>query len=327
MIGVERFSKRYGQHLAVDDVSFDIPAGQVVAFLGPNGAGKTTTIRALTGFHPPSAGRLTVAGYDVQTASRQARQRIGYLPESTPLHPEMRVIEYLHFRARLYGLTGADLAKACDQALSRCWLEEVQRRLIGQLSKGFRQRVGLAAALLHEPPVLILDEPTSGLDPTQIKATRALLRELAGEHTMLLSTHILPEAQRVCDRVIIISRGEIKADGTPTELLADHSDGSRTIVEVHPGESEAGPLLAALAALGEVERERLADGWLRLLVSPDADDDPRERIARLVTERGVALRELRREAPSLEEVFIKLTASEHGEADATETTGEEGEAA
>jgi ABC-2 type transport system ATP-binding protein len=322
MIVVDRFSKRFGSHTAVDDVSFDVPAGQVVAFLGPNGAGKTTTIRAVTGFHPPSAGRITVAGCDVLTESRRARRSLGYLPESTPLHPEMRVREYLRYRGRLHGLAGGALKAALDKAIDRCWLTDVDRRLIGQLSKGYRQRVGLAAALLHEPPVLILDEPTSGLDPTQIKATRTLMRELAGEHTMLLSTHILPEAQRVCDRVIIISRGRIRADGTPDELIEAHSAGGRTVAEVRPADEQAGPLQAALKPLGAVETERLSDGWLRLIVTPTAGDDPREAMAQVIREHGLPLRELRRHAPSLEEVFIQLTAAEE-----PTTAGAEGGAA
>ncbi len=314
MIVVDRFSKRYGTHTAVNDVSFDVPAGQVVAFLGPNGAGKTTTIRAITGFHPPSAGRISVAGCDVSRESRRARRAIGYLPESTPLHPEMRVREYLRYRGALQGLSGSALGKACDTALARCWLGDVQRRLIGQLSKGYRQRVGLAAALLHEPPVLILDEPTSGLDPAQIKATRALMRELAGEHTMLLSTHILPEAQRVCDRVIIISGGRIKADGTPDELMQRHSGRGRIIMEACPPEAQAAALIAALAALGEVKEERLEAGWRRYTLTPRNGGEAREAVARCASAHAAPLRELHREAPSLEEVFIRLTAADEASA-------------
>jgi ABC-2 type transport system ATP-binding protein len=217
MIHVERLTKYYGDYPAVRDVSFHVKEGQVVGFLGPNGAGKSTTMRILSGFMAATSGTATIDGIDVFWNSVEARRRIGYMPESCPLYPEMRVAEYLKFRAGLKGVYGSKRRERLDYVLARCWLKDVRRQLIGTLSKGYRQRVGLADALIANPKVLILDEPTAGLDPAQIRETRGLIKELGDEHTVLLSTHILSEVERTCGRVIIIDKGQVALDRTLAE--------------------------------------------------------------------------------------------------------------
>src|SRR5882757_4751743 len=211
MIKVEGLTKRYARTVAVNDVSFEVEKGQIVGFLGPNGAGKTTTMRILTGFLPPSEGKANVAGFDVQENPMEVKRRIGYLPETPPLYPEMEVREYLQFAGQLKGISSADIKGRADDAIGRCSLGDVRDKLIGKLSKGYRQRVGIAQAIIHNPDVLILDEPTSGLDPKQIIEIRELLRALSGEHTIILSTHILSEVEQSCSKVIIINNGEIVA--------------------------------------------------------------------------------------------------------------------
>ena len=218
MIEVQNLTKRYPTQVAVSDVSFSVRQGEIVGFLGPNGAGKTTTMRVLTGFLPPTAGTARIAGHDIVRQSREARASLGYLPESAALYPEMRVREYLAYRARLEGIRGPEVARRVNEAIDRCLLEEVADRKVENLSKGYRQRAALAGALVHQPPVLILDEPTVGLDPAQIIRIRETIRSLGRERAVLLSTHILPEVDAVCDRVLIIDRGRIVAEGTPEEL-------------------------------------------------------------------------------------------------------------
>src|SRR4051812_4493134 len=220
VISVKQLTKAYGPVLAVDRVSFDVPKGQVVGFLGPNGAGKSTTLRMLTCYIPPTSGTATVNGHDIFHESEQVREQLGYLPENVPLYGEMRVEEYLDFRGRLRKMPRDERKKRIEYALERCWLKHVRRRIIGQLSKGYRQRVGLADSLLHNPAVLILDEPTVGLDPTQIIETRKLIKDLGGDHTLILSTHILPEVEAVCDRAIFIAGGRVARDGRPGGLWA-----------------------------------------------------------------------------------------------------------
>jgi ABC-2 type transport system ATP-binding protein len=222
MIHVSRLTKFYGDYLAIRDVSFDVPAGQVVGFLGPNGAGKSTTMRILAGYLTATSGQANIAGIDVFWDPVAVRRKIGYLPESCPLYPEMRVSEYLTYRGGIKGLHGRACKLAVDRAVERCWLGDVRRQLIGTLSKGFRQRVGLADSILHDPPVLILDEPTAGLDPSQIRETRQLIRELGQHHTVLLSTHILSEVEMTCDQVIIIHRGQVAAAGKLEEIRPRH---------------------------------------------------------------------------------------------------------
>src|SRR4051812_30869803 len=218
MITVTQLTKRYARHTAVDHISFQVEKGQIVGFLGPNGAGKTTTMRMLTCFLPPTSGAATVAGFDVLEQSMDVKKRIGYLPETPPLYPEMRTGEYLAFVGSLKGLRGAELGKRVDYVCARCAIADVKGKLLGKLSKGYRQRVGLAQAIIHNPEVLILDEPTSGLDPKQINETRELIRSLAGEHTIILSTHILPEVEAVCDKVIIINKGKLVATDSVENL-------------------------------------------------------------------------------------------------------------
>lgn len=306
MIVARDLSKRFGKVLAVDSINFRIRRGQVVGFLGPNGAGKTTTIRMIAGFLPPSAGSVAVDSLDVAERSRQVRRRIGYLPESTPLYTEMRVGEYLKLRARLFGVARASRREAIETALDRCRLKDVRRRPIHQLSRGYRQRVGLAAALLHEPPVLILDEPTVGLDPSQIREVRSLVRELAGRHTILLSTHILPEAERVCDEIIMIARGRIQAQGTIEELRAAAARHGGYILETDSTDAERA--IKTLPGVARIEAKQTEDGWRRLVISPDAGaGDLRAIIAQLAAQRGFVVRELRRDVPALEELFVQLT--------------------
>jgi len=224
MIAVEHLTKYYGEYPAVRDVSFEVPRGHVVGFLGPNGAGKSTTMRILAGFLTATSGRASINGFDVFADPIEARRRIGYMPESCPLYPELRVEEHLRFRAGLKGLGWGTRRKRIDYVLERCWLKDVRRQLIGTLSKGYRQRVGLADALLADPPVLILDEPTAGLDPTQIRETRKLIRELGAQHTMLLSTHILSEVEMTCDTVIIIDKGQVAEQGSLAEVRAKYKN-------------------------------------------------------------------------------------------------------
>lgn len=308
MIDVRNLSKYYGGFCAVDDITFSVNEGEIVGFLGPNGAGKTTTIRTLTCFHPATSGAASIAGFDVFTQSMRVRERIGYLPESVPLYPEMRAREYLAFRAKLRGIPPRERAGAIERVAERCWLTEMLRRPIGQLSKGYRQRVGLADALLHNPPVLILDEPTVGLDPTQIRETRSLIRELAADHTVMLSSHILPEVEATCQRIIIINRGKLVASGTPAELRGQLRSDAALIVEVDAPEAEVAAALQALEFAISVKTKSV-DGWCRATVQSPID--MREQVFELVAKKGWRLRELRRDAASLEDFFVKIVAEAH----------------
>jgi ABC-2 type transport system ATP-binding protein len=308
MIEVQGLSKRYPTRLAVDDVTFSVRRGEIVGFLGPNGAGKTTTMRVLTGFLPPSSGAARVAGHDVVTQSGEARAAIGYLPESAATYPEMRVSEYLAFRARLEGVAGGDVRKRVSEAIDQCLLGEVAGRRIENLSKGFRQRTALAGALVHQPPVLILDEPTIGLDPVQIIKIRETIRELGKDRAVLLSTHILPEVEAVCDRVLIIDRGRIIAEGTPTELRGKLA-GAPVIRVVLRGAVAARDVFAGLPGVTAAEATDAAgETHVRLVCAQGAD--PREDVFRAAVEHGWVLRELAREALSLEDVFVRLTRHE-----------------
>jgi ABC-2 type transport system ATP-binding protein len=317
MIVARNLSKRFGRFAAVDSVDFEIPRGRVVGFLGPNGAGKTTTIRMIAGFLAPTSGTVEVDGLDVIHASRQVRQRIGYLPESAPSYTEMRVVEFLKFRARLFAIEHSKRGRAIDLALRRCGLEDVRRRTIGHLSKGYRQRVGLAAALLHQPPVLILDEPTVGLDPSQIREVRALIRELAGRHTILLSTHILPEVELTCDRIMMIARGRIRAQGTIDELRSAAAGSNRYIVEMNS--PMAGNALREINGVKDVEAGSVDGHWRRMTVTAKRGaPDLREPIAQVLAAQKCSIRELRREAPSIEHLFVQMIADAEAEAAAGE---------
>ena len=305
MIEVQNLSKRYPTRLAVDDVTFSVREGEIVGFLGPNGAGKTTTMRVLTGFLPPTSGAARISGHDIVSQSGPARASLGYLPESAAAYPEMRVREYVAFRARLEGVARGLVKTRVSEALDRCLLGEVAGRKIENLSKGFKQRTALAGALVHQPPVLILDEPTIGLDPVQIIKIRETIRELGKNRAVLLSTHILPEVEAVCDRVLIIDRGRIVAEGTPSELRGKLA-GTPVVRAAFRGTVPARESLAALPCVASVEIEE-GPGETRARLSCAAESDPREDVYRLAVEKGWILRELGREALTLEDVFVRLT--------------------
>ena len=305
MIEVRNLSKYYGNRAAVDDISFDVRAGEIVGFLGPNGAGKTTTLRILTCYMPATSGSAKVAGHDVLTESMQVRSAVGYLPESVPLYHEMRAREYLRFRGKLRGLDRAAREAAIERVTNKCWLRDVIDRPIGQLSKGYRQRVGLADALLHNPKVLILDEPTVGLDPTQIRETRSLIRALAADHTVILSSHILPEVEATCQRIIIIHNGKLVAQGTPEELRERITGETNLIVEVRGPQAAVADHVRKLGGVTDVQAAT-HDGWCRLTVA--ARRDVREDVFKLAVAQQWPLRELRREVASLEDFFVKIVA-------------------
>jgi len=332
MIIARGLTKRFGKITAVHSVDFDVPQGAVVALLGPNGAGKSTTIRMMTGFLTPSSGSIALDGLEVATHRSAVQQQLGYLPESNPLYTEMRVHEFLGYRARLFGVPRKRRQQAIDSALQRCWLADVRRRPIHQLSKGYRQRVGLAAALLHDPKVLILDEPTSGLDPSQIHESRQLIRDLAGKHTIILSTHILSEAEQSCDRAIVIMAGRIRAQGTLDELHRSLSaQRSPFVIEARGAVVESA--VRAVKGVASADVSSLKDNWVRLRVLPSEHaGDLRESIASALRHAGAEVRELRRESPSLEQLFMQLAgeveqehAKERGHDSARRTAGYEKE--
>jgi ABC-2 type transport system ATP-binding protein len=303
MIHVSELTKYYGDYAAVQGVSFDVPQGRIVGFLGPNGAGKTTTMRILAGYLTATSGHAVIDGCDVFWEPVEVRRRIGYLPENCPLYLDMRVSEYLHFRAGIKGLHGGSRRRRTRYVLERCWLTDVRRQIIGTLSKGFRQRVGLADALLANPPVLILDEPTGGLDPAQIRSARALIRELGQEHTILLSTHILPEVEMTCDRVIIIHEGRVAAAGTFAELAAQAGEGfvlARIDGAVDPRAVERLPGVQSLTVTP-------AGDGAELRIGTDDGDRLGPELCSLAGARGWAVRELRHERPRLEDLFMRIT--------------------
>lgn len=310
MIHVKNLTKYYGDYAAIRDVSFDVQKGQIVGFLGPNGAGKSTTLRILAGYQTATSGEASINGIDVFWDPLEVRRCIGYLPENCPLYNEMRVNEYLHFRAGIKGLHGGDASKRIDYVVKRCWLEEVRRQLVGTLSKGYRQRVGLADTLLADPPVLILDEPTAGLDPTQIRETRKLIRELGKQHTILLSTHILPEVEMTCDEVIIIHRGEVAAAGTLEELARQAGQRAVIVAETEGRLDEAA--VRTLRGVEHVEIEPTAVGT-RLRLVTDQVEDVAEQLKSLSEARGVKLREMRRQRQNLEDLFVRIVEREETE--------------
>jgi ABC-2 type transport system ATP-binding protein len=306
-------TKAYGHVLAVDQVSFDVSKGQIVGFLGPNGAGKSTTLKMLTCYLPPTSGTASVNGYDIFHQSQQVREHLGYLPENTPLYTEMKVEEYLDFRGRLRGMDREARRKRIDYVVERCWLQAVRKRVIGHLSKGYRQRVGLADALLHNPAVLILDEPTVGLDPTQIRETRKLIRDLGGDHTVLLSTHILPEVEAICDRAIVIARGRIAAQGTPEELRQSRRLAARVLVECKGPAREVEAALSRVSGVAKVEGVNIDGGdrhYVSFALRPREGHDVREEVASTVIRHGWPLREVRLEHATLEEFFVQVTAQQ-----------------
>jgi len=309
MIEVDRLTRYYGPVPAIQDVSFRAYRGEIVGFLGPNGAGKTTTMRILTGYLPPSRGTARIAGHDVVDQSMDARRRLGYLPENTPLYHDMTVAGYLRFMARLRRVPDRD--GAVERVMRRMAIDHRADDLIGQLSKGLKQRVGIAQALVHDPDVIILDEPTIGLDPRQILEVRGLIRELRGDRTVILSTHILPEAQQVCDRVLIINRGQIVAEDQPHALTTRLTGGQRVRVAV-PGDIDAGVVSAALAAVNGVQGVDAAGGGV-FSVSATPGSNPCPDLAETVVGRGWPLLELTPVGMTLEDVFLQLTAEEPAE--------------
>ena len=307
MIHVTNLSKRYVGRTAVDGISFDVGQGEIVGFLGPNGAGKTTTIRILTGYMPASSGTATIAGHDVFRDSIEARKRIGYMPENVPLYDDLRVKEYMRFRAMLKGLRGREMKKAVGEAMDLCGLTEMRGKMIGNLSKGYRQRVGLADALVHKPDLLILDEPTNGLDPNQIRRVRELIKQLGLTHTILVSTHILSEVEMTCDRVIILDRGKVRAEGSPEDLVGSLRTAGTVSVEVAATAAIAMDKLKALPSVKKVVKEYEDDGWTRFTVRADSGSDVRADIAALAAGERWPLRELHCHNASLEDVFVEMT--------------------
>ena len=315
MITVKSLTKRYAHNTAVDQISFEVQKGQIVGFLGPNGAGKTTTMRMLTCFLTPSAGTATVAGFDIFEQPLEVKRHIGYLPETPPLYPEMRTAEYLSFVGQLKGLSGAELRSRVDYACERCAVTDVKNKLIGKLSRGYRQRVGLAQAIIHNPDVLILDEPTAGLDPKQINETRDLIKSLAGDHTIILSTHILPEVSQTCEQVIIINKGKVVATDSVSNLQNRARSGESVLVEVAGRNATLDPAtvqrkLEQVAGVSRVVFKQ--DGQKRAVFEVEGKKGRfvRGDLARAVVESGWDLNELRAAAVSLEEIFLQLTGEE-----------------
>jgi ABC-2 type transport system ATP-binding protein len=310
MIEVQNLTKHYGPVTAIRDVSFSVTPGEIVGFLGPNGAGKSTTMRILSCFMPASGGTARVAGYDVFRDSMEVRKRIGYLPESVPLYNEMRVAPYLDFVAEVKGVGRAERRRRVADAMDRCLIADVQNRLIGTLSKGYRQRVGLAQAIVSDPHVLILDEPTIGLDPRQIAEIRALIKSLAGDHTVILSTHILPEVSMVCNSVVIINKGTIVAQGPIDMLVEQFFPSSRVEVELakrDPAVREAMRTIPGVVAVTELSSD---GGGARYVVESARARDVRAEIFQLAADKHWSLRELRRVGMTLEEVFMRVVAGE-----------------
>ena len=307
MIKVEGLTKRYARTVAVDNISFEVEKGQIVGFLGPNGAGKTTTMRVLTCFLPPTEGTANVAGFDVQEHPIEVKRRIGYLPESPPLYPEMDVIGYLEFTGKLKGIPSADIKKRVDEVLGKCAIGDVRDKLIGKLSKGYRQRVGLADALVHEPELLILDEPTLGLDPHQIRAVRQLIKNLAEKHTVLISTHILPEAEMTCNRMLIMYEGKILAADTPDNLQRLMAGSSQIIAEISASAEELREHLAQSPEVVQFDVSAADGAFLRCAITPRDGLDLRPLIWLLARERGWVLRELTRSRHSLEDIYVQIT--------------------
>jgi ABC-2 type transport system ATP-binding protein len=316
VIEVQHLTKRYGSVTAVDDVSFKAERGEILGFLGPNGAGKTTTMRVLTGYMPPTDGKAIVAGYDVLEQPIEAKRRTGYLPETPPLYPDMTVIDYLTFCARIKGVPRADRTARVKATMERTRIADMAKRHCGKLSKGYRQRVGLAQALLHNPDVLILDEPTAGLDPKQIIETRRLIKELGGDHTVILSTHILPEVSQTCHRVVIINKGHVVAVDTPENLTARLGGSGALYIEVDSMGADAGTVLGAIPGVTSVAVSQARGTISGYEVAAEAGRDVRRELASTVVGRGWGLLELRPVRMSLEEIFLTLTTEDAAASDA-----------
>jgi ABC-2 type transport system ATP-binding protein len=311
MIQVEGLSKKYARQVAVNNISFSVDKGDIVGFLGPNGAGKTTTMRILTCFMPPSAGRASVAGFDVFEKPFEVKKRIGYLPEAPPVYPEMSVVDYLRFVGQLKGVPGSELKRRTEEVMERCAVADVKGKLIGKLSKGYRQRVGLAQAIIHNPDVLILDEPTSGLDPKQINETRELIKGLAGEHTIILSTHILPEVEAVCKKVIIINKGQLVATDSVEHLKHRGGTGNTVQVQVETTGVEDAVVvqqrLEQIPGVSKVLETNRSNDRVVFEVDSLSGHNVRPDVARAIVQSGWNLLEMKSTTFSLEEVFLQLT--------------------
>jgi gliding motility-associated transport system ATP-binding protein len=306
MIKVENLTKRYAGHTAIKDLSFEVGKGEIMGFLGPNGAGKTTTMRILASFMPPTSGRASIAGFDIFRQSLQARAHLGYMPENVPLYNDMRVTEYLDYRAALKAVPHRRIAERVGDVKELCGLKDVEKKLIGTLSKGYRQRVGLADALLHEPDLLILDEPTIGLDPNQIRQVRELIKNLGKQHTILLSTHILPEVEMTCSRVIIIHKGRIEACDTPENLLGQIRQAGGVVLEARVGKDDGAEELKKISGVRDVAVEDDGD-WKIYSLRVESGNDVREEVFRLASARHWTVRELTQRRATLEDVFVEIT--------------------
>jgi ABC-2 type transport system ATP-binding protein len=310
VIEVQHLTKRYGRVTAVEDVSFRVERGEILGFLGPNGAGKTTTMRILTGYMPATEGKAIVAGFDVFDQPIDAKRRTGYLPETPPLYPDMTVAEYLTFVAKIKGVASADRKSRIAAVMERTRVADMAGRLCSKLSKGYKQRVGLAQALIHNPDVLILDEPTAGLDPKQIIETRQLIKQLAGDHTIILSTHILPEVSQTCDRVVIINKGHVVAIDTPDNLTARLRGSETMYVQVDASGADPSSALAAIAGVTRVAEADRRDGVVAFEIDSETGRDVRRDLARAVVNSGWGLLEMRPMRMSLEDIFLSLTTEE-----------------
>src|SRR3954470_16922018 len=306
MIKVENLTKRYAGQPAIQDLSFEVGKGEIMGFLGPNGAVKTTTMRILSSFMPPTSDRASITGFDVFEQSLQARAHLGYMPENVPLYNDMRVTEYLNYRAALKSVPHRRIAERVGDVKELCGLKEVEKKIIGALSKGFRQRVGLADALVHEPDLLILDEPTSGLDPNQIRQVRDLIKNLGKQHTILLSTHILPEVEMTCSRVIIINRGRIEACDTPENLLGEIRTAGGVRLEAKVGTDNGAEQLKQIAGIRDITAA--TDGnWQTFSLRVESGVDVRAEVYQLASARRWTLRELTQRRATLEDVFVEIT--------------------
>lgn len=312
MIEVQNVSRYFGQFLAVNDVSFQVEKGEILGFLGPNAAGKTTTMRILTTYLPATSGTARVAGFDVHDKSMDVRKRLGYLPENPPVYPEMRVRDYLSFVAKIKEVDPKSEKRAVDEALAKTATDDVAHKVIKTLSKGYRQRVGLAQALVHNPDVLVLDEPTVGLDPAQIIEVRELIKGLAGDHTIILSTHILPEVSMTTDRVVIIDKGKVVAEDTPSNLMKKLSGSQRLLLTVKGPQEDITKTLSEISSIDKVTTTKHHEA-LNVVVETNSDDELRPQLAKIVVDSGWDLYEIKPEGMSLEDVFLHVTTQEEEE--------------
>ena len=306
MIKVENLTKRFAGQTAIQNLNFEVGKGEIMGFLGPNGAGKSTTMRILSSFIPPTSGRASIAGFDIFDHSLQARAHLGYMPENVPLYNDMRVNEYLDYRAALKGVPYRRMAERVGDVIELCGLKDVEKKVIGALSKGYRQRVGLADALVHEPDLLILDEPTSGLDPNQIRQVRDLIKNLGRQHTILLSTHILPEVEMTCSRVIIINKGRIEACDTPENLLGQIRTASGVVLEAKIGADDGREQLSKIPGVRDVSASAEGD-WKIFSLRVESGTDVREEVFRMARDRQWTVRELTQRKATLEDVFVEIT--------------------